>query len=89
MAERTDSYRLVRSEDLFVRESGVMHYCEKAQKITWRCPCGCGFVVGTPVGPGGWTFEEANGVATLSPSIATQPCGAHYFIRGGRVEWCG
>lgn len=25
----------------------------------------------------------------LHPELATQPCGAHYFIRGGRVEWCG
>jgi len=89
MAARTESFRLVRSEDLYVRERGVMHHSEKQQLVYWLCPCGCDGVVGITVAPGGWTMAEEDGVPTISPSILHHNCGAHYFIRGGRVEWCG
>ena len=50
------------------------------------CPCGCGNVVVTPINmPSAWSYSEGeDGLPTLNPSILN-PCGAHYFIRDGRI----
>lgn len=59
------------------------------------CPCGCGVVIllnlvstTRPV----WTFELEYGAQTitLKPSVwRTAGCRSHFFLRSGRVQWCG
>jgi hypothetical protein len=90
VTERLHALRLeqVTAADLYTRETGVMLYDAATGMAHWRCPCGCGDLVGIRVGPGGWTLEEGPNGATISPSILHHNCGAHYFIRNGRVEWC-
>jgi hypothetical protein len=56
------------------------------------CPCGCGERISlnlltddTPC----WTLKNASGVPTLHPSVWRHVgCRSHFFLRGGRIEWC-
>ena len=54
-----------------------------------KCPCGCGNMVVTPLGPSGWQLTLDDGGATLHPSIFSRAldCQSHYWIRGNRVVW--
>ena len=50
------------------------------------CACGCRGKTVTPIDASGWAFTETEQGATLSPSISNgQTCGAHYWIRDGKV----
>src|SRR6478752_6425041 len=56
------------------------------------CPCGCGEQIAlnllTDDSPC-WTLSEASGVPTLHPSVWRHvECRSHFFLRGGRIEWC-
>ena len=37
---------------------------------------------------GGHAVTESNGAITVSPSILCGRCGAHYFVRQSKIEWC-
>jgi hypothetical protein len=76
--------------------SGIVYVIEDAGQAwaaAMACPGGCGQVLHMnllldtkPV----WRLTlDASGSATLSPSIwRREGCGCHFWLRGGRVEWC-
>lgn len=70
-----------------VAEDGFLEH------VSMVCPCGCGDIVHLntltderPV----WRVEEhPDRTVTIHPSIwRTNRCGAHYWVRRGRVFWC-
>lgn len=67
-------------------EPGVLYLLRARGHGNFICPCGCGYMTGIHVNPGGWTLDEKT--VTVAPSVLTQPCGAHFFIRNGEVVWC-
>jgi hypothetical protein len=36
----------------------------------------------------GWGFQNDNGFITLSPSILSRICNAHYFLIRNEIKWC-
>jgi len=68
---------------------GVLYVSMAYAVAAHRCACGCGREVVTPLSPTDWklTFDGEN--VSLDPSIGNWsfPCRAHYFIRGGKVQW--
>jgi hypothetical protein len=58
------------------------------------CPCGCGHLIQLSLlksdSPRWRLRVDRDGNATISPSIwRTLGCQAHFFVRGGRIIWCG
>jgi hypothetical protein len=59
-----------------------------------KCPCGCGDVIELnllkKVRPC-WSVEEhPDGSVSLTPSVwRRKGCGSHFFVRHGRIDWCG
>lgn len=53
------------------------------------CACGCGTEVVTPLSPALWSFTYDGKDVSVWPSVGNWalPCGAHYVIEGGHVEW--
>jgi hypothetical protein len=73
-----------------VKEQGKLYISERFQLAIHLCACGtCGWETVTPLGPGEWTLTMEGDKATLMPSIGNWqfPCGSHYYVRGGKVEW--
>jgi hypothetical protein len=73
---------------------GVIYLIKEVpQWAVFVCPCGCELEIALNLLPGKsprWSVSTDNDQITLAPSIhVTQPCGAHFFIRGGEVQWCG
>lgn len=56
---------------------------------SFLCACGCGHKV-TLLVPDGHSVENNGGFATVYPSVGVwdAPCKSHYYITGGRVDWC-
>jgi len=59
-----------------------------------RCPCGCGDVIELLVVPEAkprWDLAiDAKGRPSLSPSVGRQKgCRSHFWLRRGRIHWCG
>ncbi|WP_369412160.1 DUF6527 family protein [Acuticoccus yangtzensis] len=57
------------------------------------CPCGCGETTKLSLNPTrkpGWQIRiDRLNRPTISPSVRqTSGCLSHYWVRGGRVEWC-
>jgi hypothetical protein len=53
------------------------------------CPCGCGIEVVTPISPKDWRLEWNGEDISLYPSVgnARFPCGSHYHVRRGCIDW--
>jgi hypothetical protein len=70
-------------------ESGILYVSEEFDVAVHLCACGCGNKVVTPLGPAEWSFAEAVGGPSLTPSIGNWqlPCKSHYWIDEGKVEW--
>ena len=69
-----------------------IHQVQGGYIIFFICPCGCGEVSrlyhGVIGPPHEWDLDRET--ITISPSINNpKGCKAHYFIRNGKVEWCG
>lgn len=62
-------------------------------QVELLCPCGCGDKIVLPVNESTsprWSVHVVSGVPSLSPSVwRTKKCKSHFFLRKGRVEWCG
>jgi hypothetical protein len=61
--------------------------------VGMRCPCGCGANIELLVIPEAkprWDVSiDANQRPTLTPSVWVQRgCRSHFWLRGGRVQWC-
>ena len=80
-------------------QEGVLYISRKYATAIHLCACGCKREVVTPLDVvGGWKLSEDDGGVSLNPSIgnwsngnphrgSSDPYHAHYWIRGGRVEW--
>lgn len=61
--------------------------------VGMRCPCGCGRTIELllieEAEPRWKLTVESDGRPTLSPSVWLKDgCKSHFWLRGGRVEWC-
>ncbi|MBU1358731.1 MAG: hypothetical protein KKC85_17480 [Gammaproteobacteria bacterium] len=62
--------------------------------VGMRCPCGCGdtielMLVAEAKPRWSLTFDR-RGRPSLSPSVWRRAgCRSHFWVRGGRVDWCG
>ncbi len=79
--------RLKKRTLYIVEEDG---FVEQAAML---CPCGCGRILHMNLLPDDrpcWSLtRHADGTATLHPSVwRTKDCGAHFWFRHGRVQWC-
>jgi len=69
-----------------------LYYYEDTGRVWLYCPCGEGHLISIPTIPTGkgiaWTITGlSSGVVTMYPSILNEPCGAHFFIRDGKIIW--
>jgi Family of unknown function (DUF6527) len=74
--------------DLVLARDGDEDWC-----VGMRCPCGCGRTIELLVVPEAkprWDLSVDNkGRPSLSPSVLLQKgCRSHFWLRGGRVQWC-
>lgn len=63
-----------------------------AKWLRFICPCGCRQLVALNLmrshSPR-WTMSiDSADRVTVHPSIDSTTCGAHFFIRSNRIEWC-
>ncbi len=62
--------------------------------VALLCPCGCGATVQVSLLPDAeprWRLvEHADKTISLQPSVCGRiGCQSHFFLRRGRIEWCG
>jgi hypothetical protein len=82
-------------EALQAAKSGaVLAIVESSGRRKWamlRCPCGCGEVLAMNLMPTHrprWDVQlNAAGEGSLYPSVDSTKCGAHFWLRSGRVVW--
>lgn len=89
------AYAETRQEAMSLAEQG--HFAVLAPEghekwLYFTCPCGCGEIVCLNLmrsqSPK-WNIEMTRlGQYSVFPSVDSQTCGSHYWIRNGRVEWC-
>jgi hypothetical protein len=70
----------------------VLAPCGHEKWLYFQCPCGCGEMVCLNLmlsqAPK-WRIElNRLGQYSVFPSVDSQTCGSHYWIRNGRVDWC-
>lgn len=57
-----------------------------------RCPCGCGEMIMLNLmqshSPRWDVVKNQDGTHSLSPSVDSTTCGAHFWIRRDRLTWC-
>jgi hypothetical protein len=90
------SYRAVTVDDLPDEPKPNTLYLvgnETPWQAAMRCPCGCKALIQLSLVPHDrprWTVKmESSGEPTLTPSIwRKKGCGAHFFLRNGRILWC-
>lgn len=61
--------------------------------LRFRCPCGCGEELALNLMRSHhpcWTatLHDLDGTMSVSPSVDSTSCGAHFWIRHNRVDWC-
>ena len=79
-------------KELKSRKIVVVGTAEKSKWLRFLCPCGCGEVQALnlmksqrPV----WKIEaHEDQTLSVAPSVDAQKCGAHFWIRHNRIEWC-
>jgi hypothetical protein len=57
----------------------------------FKCPCGCNELVALNLMQSQhpcWSLESTSRGYSLHPSVDSQTCGAHYWVRDGQVKWC-
>lgn len=95
--QRSNAFRIVvdatsMSAEPARRELLVVGSQDKPKWVKFRCPCGCGEVLALNLMQSHfprWAIarDDANRL-TVSPSVHSTTCGAHFFVRSNRVEWC-
>jgi hypothetical protein len=67
---------------------GVVYHNAEFELAALLCACGCGHRVTLLVPDGHRIFVDGD-VPTITPSIlvADAPCGSHYYITDGKVDW--
>ncbi len=73
-----------------ILEPGILYYSEEYGLCIHLCACGCGNKTVTPTRAGlPWLAWQLTEGPTLFPSIGNmQICGAHYWVRDGKIVWC-
>lgn len=77
------------------QQGGVAALVRSADRNKWlllQCPCGCGQQIAlnlmqshTPR----WRVEmRSRARFSVHPSVDSTSCGAHFWLRDGRVIWC-
>jgi hypothetical protein len=72
--------------------AAVVRSGDQRKWILLMCPCGCKNQIAlnlmkthTPY----WRLEvRANDTFSIYPSVDSQTCGAHFWIKNGQVIWC-
>lgn len=62
--------------------------------VVLKCPCGCSNIIHlnllTEASPCWKVEKHSDETISLKPSVwSLKGCGSHYFIRGGKIKWCG
>ena len=65
---------------------------DKAKWVRMLCPCGCRELLALNLmgshSPRWTTTRDVADRLTVHPSVHSTTCGAHFFIRSNRIEWC-
>jgi len=71
-----------------VMKPGVVYHDTEFELAELLCPCGCRHRI-TLLVPDGHRISVHGTTPSISPSIAVcdAPCGSHFFIRDGEVDW--
>jgi hypothetical protein len=77
------------------RRNGVAALVRVADRDKWlllRCPCGCGQQIALNLMHSHnpfWRIEVRSRASfSVHPSVDSTTCGAHFWLRDGRVIWC-
>ncbi|WP_413766659.1 DUF6527 family protein [Ralstonia mannitolilytica] len=77
------------------RQNGVaalVHSNGHGKWLLLRCPCGCNQQIALNLMQSHsprWRVERgAGGSFSVHPSVDATSCGAHFWLRDGRVIWC-
>ncbi len=94
---RTRGHRVAYVEELPEKIKPRVLYVLSEQGLhlqaSMACPEGCGTVINLNLLPDDhpmWRLAvDSSGAPTLHPSVwRREGCGAHFFLRGGRIVWC-
>lgn len=70
----------------------IVGHPDKRKWLVFLCPCGCGEVLWLNLmashHPMWRIADHKDGTITVSPSVNAQKCGAHFWVRRNRVDWC-
>lgn len=65
---------------------------DRAKWLRFRCPCGCGEEMALSLMKSHhprWTATlHDDDTMSVSPSVDSTTCGAHFWIRRNRIDWC-
>ncbi|MER9962822.1 DUF6527 family protein [Mesorhizobium sp. M0045] len=89
---RVDCLTTVFVEDIPEQlEDGVLYVSRECHVALHNCACGCGEEVSTPLVPTEYDLIMEDEGASIWPSIGNHdfPCGSHYIIKSGRIQWAG
>jgi hypothetical protein len=88
-------YRMVAElpDELSPESIYLQTHLDQPWQAVMVCPCGCGEHIHLNLvrkyRPA-WSYKLEKKTITLSPSInRTAGCRSHFFVRSGRIEWCG
>lgn len=72
-------------------EPNTLYYLERFGTASHLCACGCGAKIRTPIDVNEWSIVKTEQGPTLHPSVGNwqKECKSHYYIRKGKIVWCG
>ncbi len=77
------------------RQEGVAALVRSANRNKWlllKCPCGCGQQIALNLmqshSPRWRVDMRPHASFSVHPSVDSRTCGAHFWLRDGRVIWC-
>ncbi|MGP2715699.1 DUF6527 family protein [Serratia marcescens] len=72
-------------------EPNILYYSERFGTASHLCACGCGAKIRTPIDVNEWSIVKTEQGPTLHPSVGNwqKECKSHYYIRKGKIVWCG
>lgn len=78
------------------KREGKLVICDDSDLVLYLCPqCNkpVAIELGNSQGPSWKMDDHGNGTVSFSPSVihtkSRGGCGAHYFIKKNKIEWCG
>lgn len=96
--KRDGRLRTIRTEELpqnpSAKEIYVLGEGENLWFVALLCPCGCGAILQMSLLPGAnprWRLaKHDDDSVSLEPSVWRKVgCRSHFFIRRGKIIWCG